>query len=399
VSPIASAVFSGLILRHILSAPRSARIAGEPAAARRDIESRFHCKDYGEPAMNAPIIKLTSLAHGGGCGCKLAPAVLQELLADQPIASPFKQLLVGTETGDDAAVWQVDENTCIVATTDFFMPVVDDPYDFGRIAATNAISDVYAMGAKPVMALAILGMPLDKISTDVVREILKGGASVCAAAGIPVAGGHSIDAPEPIYGLVAIGICRPEQVRRNADAKPGDALILTKALGVGIYSAAIKKGELDGAGYAEMVASTTLLNRIGGELSANPAVHAITDVTGFGLLGHGLELARGSNLTAVIKAADVPLFAHANKLAQAGFITGASKRNWASYGNAVSLPAGMPDWQRDLLADPQTSGGLLIACAPEKAAALLETIVSAGYPGARIVGQAEASMPGLRVVA
>lgn len=349
--------------------------------------------------MNAPLVKLTSLAHGGGCGCKLAPAVLQELLADQPIASPFKQLLVGTETGDDAAVWQVDDNTCIVATTDFFMPVVDDPYDFGRIAATNAISDVYAMGAKPIMALAILGMPLDKISTDVVREILKGGASVCAAAGIPVAGGHSIDAPEPIYGLVAIGLCRPEQVRRNADAKPGDALILTKALGVGIYSAAIKKGELDGAGYAEMVASTTLLNRIGGELSANPAVHAITDVTGFGLLGHGLELARGSHLTAVIKAADVPLFSHASRLAQAGFITGASKRNWASYGSAVSLPAAMPDWQRDLLADPQTSGGLLVSCAAGDAQAVLKSIVGAGYPAAKIVGHTEAGAPGVRVLA
>ena len=347
--------------------------------------------------MNAPIVKLTSLAHGGGCGCKLAPAVLQELLADQPIASPFKQLLVGTETGDDAAVWQVDDNTCIVATTDFFMPVVDDPYDFGRIAATNAISDVYAMGAKPIMALAILGMPLDKISTDVVREILKGGASVCAAAGIPVAGGHSIDAPEPIYGLVAIGLCRPEQVRRNADAKPGDALILTKALGVGVYSAAIKKGELDGAGYAEMVASTTLLNRIGGELSANPAVHAITDVTGFGLLGHGLELARGSNLTAVINASDVPLFSHASRLAQAGFITGASKRNWASYGNAVSLPAGMPDWQRDLLADPQTSGGLLVSCAAKDAQAVLKSIIEAGYPAAKIVGYTESGPPGVRV--
>jgi len=349
--------------------------------------------------MNAPIIRLTSLAHGGGCGCKLAPAVLQELLADQPAAAPYRQLLVGTETGDDAAVWQLDDKTCIVATTDFFMPVVDDPFDFGRIAATNAISDIYAMGAKPIMTLAILGMPLDKISVEVVRDILKGGAAVCASAGIPVAGGHSIDAPEPIYGLAVIGICRPDQVRRNADAKAGDALILTKPLGVGIYSAALKKGALDGAGYAEMIASTTLLNRIGGDLSSNPAVHAITDVTGFGLLGHGLELARGSGLSVVIEAGKVPLFAHAERLAQDGFITGASKRNWASYGASVTLPAGLPDWRRDLLADPQTSGGLLIACAPDAAEAVLTTVLDAGYPAARIIGRTEAGTPGVRVTA
>ncbi len=348
--------------------------------------------------MNAPVTRLTSLAHGGGCGCKLAPSVLQELLAGQP-AIPFRELLVGIETGDDAAVWQVDENTCIVATTDFFMPVVDDPFDFGRIAATNAISDVYAMGARPVMALAILGMPLDKISVEVVREILKGGAAVCASAGIPVAGGHSIDAPEPIYGLVAIGICRPEQVRRNSGALPGDAVILTKPIGVGIYSAAIKKGALDGAGYAEMLATTTLLNRIGGELSGDADVHAITDVTGFGLLGHGLELARGSNLTLVIDADNVPFLSRAAALAQSGFITGASKRNWASYGGSVALPAGFPEWRRDLLADPQTSGGLLIACAAGRAEALCETIRAAGYPAAHIVGRTAAGPAKVEVVA
>ncbi len=347
--------------------------------------------------MNAPIIRLTSLAHGGGCGCKLAPAVLQQLLADQPVAAPYRQLLVGTETGDDAAVWQVDDSTCVVATTDFFMPVVDDPFDFGRIAATNAISDVYAMGAKPIMALAILGMPLDKVSVDLVRKILKGGATVCAAAGIPVAGGHSIDAPEPIYGLAVIGICRPAQVRRNADAKPGDALILTKAIGVGVYSAAIKKGVLDGAGYMEMLASTTLLNKIGAELADDPAVHAITDVTGFGLLGHGLELARGSNLALAIRFEDIPLFTEAKRLAEGGFVTGASKRNWSSYGEAITLPVGLPEWQRDLLTDPQTSGGLLISCAPEAAEPVLARIAAAGYPSARIIGHAESGVPGIRV--
>src|SRR5262249_51377924 len=230
--------------------------------------------------MNAPIVRLTSLAHGGGCGCKLAPSVLQELLANQPAAAPFRQLLVGVETGDDAAVWKVDDSTCVVATTDFFMPVVDDPFDFGRIAATNAISDIYAMGAKPIMALAILGMPLNKVAIEDVRTIIAGGNAVCASAGIPVAGGHSIDAPEPIYGVAVIGLCRPDQVRRNVDAKPGDALILTKAIGVGVYSAAIKKGDLPSEGYAEMLASTTQLNSIGSELANDDSVHAITDVTG-----------------------------------------------------------------------------------------------------------------------
>ena len=244
--------------------------------------------------MNVPIVRLTSLAHGGGCGCKLAPSVLQQLLADQPAAAPFKQLLVGIETGDDAAVWQVDDDTCVIATTDFFMPMVDDPFDFGRIAATNAISDVYAMGGKPIMALAILGMPVDKIPAEMVREILRGGAAVCADAGIPVAGGHSIDCPEPVYGLAVIGTCQPSDVRRNADAQAGDALILTKPLGVGIYSAAIKKGALPHGGYTEMIATTTLLNRVGAELAKDKNVHAMTDVTGFGLLGHGLEMARGS---------------------------------------------------------------------------------------------------------
>ena len=239
--------------------------------------------------MNIPQVRLTSLAHGGGCGCKLAPSVLQELLANQAATTPFAQLLVGTETGDDAAVWQIDANTCVIATTDFFMPIVDDPFDFGRIAATNAISDVYAMGGSPIMALAILGMPLGKLAPEIVREILKGGAAACATAGIPVAGGHSIDCPEPIYGLAVIGTCAPQHVRRNSGAKPGDVLILTKPIGVGIYSAAIKGNALGQGGYAEMIATTTLLNKIGAELGRDDSVHAITDVTGFGLLGHGLE--------------------------------------------------------------------------------------------------------------
>jgi selenide,water dikinase len=351
------------------------------------------------PAVRLPEapFRLTLLAHGGGCGCKLAPSVLRQLLADQPALSPYRELLVGTETADDAAVWQVDENTCVIATTDFFMPVVDDPEDFGRIAATNAISDVYAMGGRPIFALAILGMPLGKIDPEIVRAILRGGAAACAGAGIPVAGGHSIDAPEPIYGLAVIGLCRPEEVRRNSGARPGDALILTKALGVGIYSAAFRKEALAEPEYREMLASTTLLNRVGADLAKESAVHAVTDVTGFGLLGHALEMARGSVATAIVEMRDVPLFGRARALAEAGFVTGASHRNWASFSEAVDLPPGLPDIDRHLLTDPQTSGGLLVACAEEAAEAMLGRIRAAGYPAAAIVGHIEAGPPRVRV--
>ena len=326
---------------------------------------------------DAPL-RLSQLSHGGGCGCKLAPAVLHDLLAGQPAAQAFPQLLVGTETADDAAVWQIDEKTAVIATTDFFMPMVDDPRAFGRIAAANAISDIYAMGGRPILALAILGMPIDKLPVDTIREILDGGRSICAEAGIPVAGGHSIDSPEPIYGLAVIGLVDPAKLRRNAEAKVGDALILTKGLGVGIYSAAIKKGALDGAGIDEMVASATLLNRVGADLAEDEAVHALTDVTGFGILGHGLEMARGSGARVVIERAALPLLTRAEELAQAGHVTGASTRNWAAYGGEVTLPEGCPDWQRALLTDPQTSGGLLVAVAPEAAEAWVQRLRDAG---------------------
>lgn len=347
--------------------------------------------------MNIPQIKLTSLAHGGGCGCKLAPSVLQKLLAGQDPAGPFARLLVGTETGDDAAVWQLDGETCIIATTDFFMPIVDEPHDFGRIAATNAISDVYAMGGQPIMALAILGIPLDKVPLETVRQILAGGAAACADAGIPVAGGHSIDTLEPIYGLAVVGTCPRRNLRRNTDARPGDALILTKPLGVGVYSAALKKGRLSDECYGEMLASTTLLNRIGSTLAADDSVHGVTDVTGFGLLGHALEMARGSGVTIVIGAADLPLLRKAIPLVRDGFVTGASGRNWTSYGNSVELPADFPGWRRDLLTDPQTSGGLLISCAAERCDAIMGTIQAAGYPAARRIGRIEPGAPSVRV--
>ena len=341
--------------------------------------------------------RLTSLAHGGGCGCKLDPAVLRRLLADQPAAGPFERLLVGNETADDAAVWELDDGTCLIATTDFFTPMVDDPVDFGRIAATNAISDVYAMGGRPILALAILGMPVGRIAPEVVAGILRGGAEKCAEAGIPVAGGHSIDAPEPIYGLAVVGTCRREAVRRNADARAGDAVILTKPLGVGIYSAAIKRAALDEAGYADFIATTTRLNRVGAELAADPAVHALTDVTGFGILGHGLEVARGAGLTFALRADALPLLAEAEALARAGYVTGASHRNWAAFGGEVELPADFPEWRRHLLTDPQTSGGLLVTCTGHEAEAILARIRAAGHPAAAVVGRMETGAARIRV--
>ncbi|MCB1539575.1 MAG: selenide, water dikinase SelD [Rhodoblastus sp.] len=337
--------------------------------------------------MNAPVVRLTSLAHGGGCGCKLAPSVLRDLMAGQTAVGPFANLLVGTETGDDAAVYRLNDGTCVIATTDFFMPMVDDPFDFGRVAATNAISDVYAMGGTPIMALAILGMPIDKIPTEMVRRILEGGRAICAEAGIPVAGGHSIDCPEPVYGLAVIGTCREENIRRNSAAQAGDALILTKALGVGVYSSAVKKNLIDGDMYAEMVDSMTTLNKIGAKLAADADVHAITDVTGFGLLGHSLEMAQGSGATITIDWANLPFLDSAAALVQRGCVTGASHRNWTSYGEHVALPSNWPDWRRHLLTDPQTSGGLLVACAPRRAAEIAARIVAEGCPFARVIGR------------
>ncbi len=342
--------------------------------------------------MNAPILRLTALAHGGGCGCKLSPGVLRELLAELPAAAPFANLLVGTETGDDAAVWRLDDETCVVATTDFFMPMVDDPFDFGRIAATNALSDVYAMGGKPIFALAVLGMPINSMPTSMIREILRGGAAKAAEAGIPVAGGHSIDSPEPIYGLAVVGLVSTKALRRNSEARPGDALILTKPLGVGIYSAAIKKGALSDEGYREMLGFMTRLNAVGADLARDEAVHGMTDVTGFGLLGHALEMARGAGLAVRLRADDSPLLAQAESLARAGFVTGSSHRNWTSYGEAVALPPGFEDWRRLLLTDPQTSGGLLIACDASAAPGILARIRE-GDSRAAIVGRAEPGEP------
>ncbi len=347
--------------------------------------------------MAEKTIRLTQFSHGGGCGCKIAPAVLSELLADTPLRAIPKELLVGSENADDAAVYQLNEEQAIVATTDFFTPIVDDPRDFGRIAATNALSDIYAMGGRPIMALALVGMPLDKLPLEVIREILAGGESVCAEAGIPIAGGHSIDVLEPIYGLVALGLVHPRRVKRNSDARAGDTLILGKPLGVGILSAALKKGLLTPAGYAAMIRHTTRLNTPGARLAELDGVHAMTDVTGFGLAGHLLEICRASSLSATIGFAGLPLIAEAVSLVQEGISTGASTRNWAGYGSEVALPAGAPEWQQKLLADPQTSGGLLISCRPDAEAAVLDELRRGGFDEARAIGRLEAGPPRLRV--
>jgi len=341
--------------------------------------------------------RLTSLAHGGGCGCKIAPAVLRDILAGVPQAGAFANLMVGTETSDDAAVWRLNDSQALVATTDFFMPMVDDPFDFGRIAAANALSDIYAMGAAPIFALAIVGMPIGKLTVEQIGAILAGGASVCAAAGIPIAGGHSIDSVEPIYGLVALGLTHPDRVLTNRTARAGDVLILTKPLGVGIFSAAFKQNRLDEAGYAALIASTTQLNIVGRELPDLPGVHAVTDVTGFGLLGHTLELCRGAGLAAEI-GADPPTLPGVEALAREGVRTGASTRNWASYGESVRSE-GLDDWRRDILTDPQTSGGLLIAVDPTHAGAVLARVRERGFAGATVVGRMLEGPPEIRLTA
>jgi selenide,water dikinase len=347
--------------------------------------------------MNAPEkIRLTAFSHGGGCGCKIAPAVLTEILASSPIRGLPKDLLVGTETSDDAAVYRLNDSQALIATTDFFTPIVDDPFDFGRIAATNAISDVYAMGGRPIFALAIVGMPLDKLPVSVIQRILEGGESVCAAAGIPIAGGHSIDVLEPIYGLVALGLVHPDKVKRNSSAKAGDVLVLGKPLGVGILSAALKKGTLSAAGYSRMIEWTTKLNTPGEALAEMKGVHALTDVTGFGLAGHLLEICRGSKLAAEISFDAVPIIPEALEWVQQGVATGASDRNWKGYGQDVSLKPGTPEWVKKIISDPQTSGGLLVACAPDAEREVLKAFEKDGF-GARTIGRLSAGAPRIAV--
>ncbi|MCF8180587.1 MAG: selenide, water dikinase SelD [Limnohabitans sp.] len=331
--------------------------------------------------------RLTSLSHGGGCGCKIAPGILSDILKDSPFKTISQSLLAGSENNEDAAVYQINDRQAIVATTDFFMPIVDDPFDFGRIAATNAISDVYAMGGQPLFALALLGMPIQVLPLETIQKITAGGESVCQSAGIPIAGGHSIDSVEPIYGLVVIGIVDPNNLKRNSGAQEGDCIIVSKPIGVGILSAGLKKERLSPSGYEQMIALTTQLNKPGVALAKMADVHALTDVTGFGLAGHLLEMARGANLRAELQWDQIPLVTEAVELAKADIYTGASTRNWQAYGHEINLSATMKEWQQHLITDPQTSGGLLISCAPQAEQAVIQLLQQAGFGEAKTIGR------------
>lgn len=337
-----------------------------------------------------PAIKLTAFSHGGGCGCKIAPGVLSEILKSSRGFPVPKELLVGIETSDDAAVYQLNDEQALVATTDFFMPIVDDPYDFGRIAATNAISDVYAMGGTPIMALALVGMPIDKLPVEVIGKIIQGGESICTEAGIPIAGGHTIDSVEPIYGLVVMGLVHPRKVKKNSNARAGDVLVLGKPLGVGVLSAAVKKDKIGAEAYKELIANTTKLNKPGQQLSELEGVHALTDVTGFGLLGHLLELCRGAGLGARLEMGKIPLLPGVEAMAAEGLVTGASGRNWAAYGRDVELGGAITPAQRALLSDPQTSGGLLVSCRADSVDQVLTLFHRGGFERATVIGRMEA---------
>src|SRR5438477_12578776 len=331
-------------------------------------------------------LRLTQFSHGGGCGCKIAPATLRKILSGFPGSTIPPELIVGVETADDAAVYRISESQAIIATTDFFMPIVDDPHDFGAIAATNAISDVYAMSGTPLFALALVAMPVNELPLETIRRIVAGGEAICAKAGIPIAGGHTIDSVEPIYGLAVIGTAHPHHIKRNGGAQAGDVVIIGKPLGVGVYSAALRKQALSATAYHELIETATKLNTAGIELGRIRGVHAMTDVTGFGLLGHLLEVCRASNAGASIDFARIPLLPEAFELATRGHVTGASARNFASYGDEVTMASEFGEIERALLTDPQTSGGLLVACAPSEASTVLQIFHHGGFARTATIG-------------
>ncbi len=333
--------------------------------------------------MTEETIKLTRYSRGAGCGCKIAPATLQELLKTDLPEQYTDKLLVGNNTADDAAVYDMGNGKALIATTDFFMPIVDDAFDFGRIAAANAISDVYAMGGQPLMALAILGWPVEKLPASLAARVLDGARTVCAQAGIPLAGGHSIDSAEPFFGLSVNGLCNTTHVKRNSTAQKGDILLLTKPLGTGVLSTAMKREVLKEEHYETLVASMTQLNIAGSMLSMNDGVHAMTDVTGFGLAGHLCEMADGAGLSAVINYNSLPLLAGVKEYMAQRMIPDATYRNWNSYGSKIHFESGIDVMEAfNLLPDPQTNGGLLIAVSPHSVDAiqqLLTGIDAAAY--------------------
>ena len=352
------------------------------------------------PGASPPeaTIRLSRLARHGGAACKLPPDVLQQILAGVTPGILPPQLLAGWENADDAVVYQLNPQQAIVATTDFFMPIVDDPFDFGRIAATNAISSVYAMGGTPLFALALAGMPVNALSADSIARIFAGGAAVCRAAGIPVAGGHSIDSLEPVYGLVVIGLVNPAHLKRNSVAQAGDKLILGKSIGVGAYAEAFRKDLLTDSEYTALLESTTQLNTPGPLLACLDGVHALTDIGGCGLLGHLLDFCRNSALRARLEFAAVPLLPKVGEFALGNEPGGVIEHNWASYGGAVSLAPGLDGQARSLLADPQTSGGLLVSCTPETVTEVLSIFLQQGFAHVSVIGELGAGEPGVEVV-
>jgi len=310
-------------------------------------------------------IQLTQFSHGAGCGCKIAPAVLDSILHSEIAPSVFKELLVGNSSKDDAAVYDLGDGTALISTTDFFVPIVDDPYQFGRIAAANAISDVYAMGGRPIMALAILGWPVDKLSPEIARRVIEGGRSICEEAGIPLAGGHSVDTTEPIFGLSVNGIVAINHLKKNNTAQIGDILFLTKPLGVGILSTAQKRGQLEEQDLPILIQQLNQLNKVGQVLGAVKGVHAMTDVTGFGLIGHLMEMAEGSNTGALINYSQVPIIEAAKQYLAKRLVPDATYRNWNAYSKEVGFEKGVNVMEAfSILPDPQTNGGLLIAVDP-----------------------------------
>lgn len=326
------------------------------------------------------MIKLTQYSHGAGCGCKISPKILDQILQTQMVCAPHPQLLVGNSTKDDAAAYDLGNGTCVLSTTDFFMPIVDDPYTFGRIAATNAISDIYAMGGKPLMAIAILGWPIDKLPPAVAQQVIEGGRAICEAAGIPLAGGHSIDAPEPIFGLAVTGLVDNKHLKRNASALADCELFLTKPLGIGILTTAQKQQKIQPQHLDIAINAMTTLNKVGAEFSRLDGVTALTDVTGFGLLGHLIEICEGSGIRAELNFDKVPVLPEVlNYLAQ-GCTPGGTDRNFESYGHKASTPQGgaLSDTQKMILCDPQTSGGLLVVVKPDSIAQFKAIAVAAG---------------------
>ncbi|TDH19720.1 selenide, water dikinase SelD [Segetibacter sp. 3557_3] len=327
-------------------------------------------------------VRLTQYSHGGGCGCKIAPNVLEEILKTNIAAPDNGRLLVGNHSKDDAAVYDLENGTALISTTDFFMPIVDDAFDFGRIASANAISDVYAMGGQPILAIAILGWPIGKIAPEVAQKIIEGSRSICREAGIPLAGGHSIDNPEPIFGLAVSGLVNIEHLKQNNTAREGDQLFLTKALGVGILSTAQKRGALSTEDADKMIAQLTTLNKIGAALGKINGVSAMTDVTGFGLLGHAIEMAEGSNLSATLYLDKVVIANGVQSYLAQGIMPGATKRNWESYGHKVRFENGINEAEaRNILPDPQTNGGLLVAVQPGAVEEVVALFKSNGLDG------------------